>query len=73
MGGAVGAASMIWTTQAPILEGWYWFSEPDGATNGSCMCIVQGLMAPGRWQRVETPSTCWISTAIDGWTLERPR
>ena len=22
---------MIWTTQAPIMEGWYWFSEPDGS------------------------------------------
>lgn len=22
---------MIWTTQAPSMEGWYWFSEPDGS------------------------------------------
>ena len=22
---------MIWTTQAPTMEGWYWFSEPDGS------------------------------------------
>ena len=21
---------MTWTTVAPIMEGWYWFSEPDG-------------------------------------------
>ncbi len=22
---------MIWTTQAPTMEGGYWFSEPDGS------------------------------------------
>ena len=22
---------MIWTTEAPTKEGWYWFSEPDGS------------------------------------------
>jgi hypothetical protein len=22
---------MVWTTQAPIMEGWYWFSELDGS------------------------------------------
>ena len=22
---------MIWTTQAPFMEGWYWFRAPDGS------------------------------------------
>jgi len=38
---------MIWTTLAPILEGWYWFSEPDGSDERIVHVYRTGLDGTG--------------------------
>jgi hypothetical protein len=34
---------MIWTTQAPTKEGWYWFSKLDGSDERIVSVYHQGL------------------------------
>ena len=34
---------MIWTTQAPAHEGWYWFSELDGSGERIVNVFHEGL------------------------------
>jgi hypothetical protein len=34
---------MIWRTQAPTMEGWYWFSEPNGSDERIVSVYRQGL------------------------------
>jgi hypothetical protein len=36
---------MVWTTQAPIMEGWYWFSELDGSDERIVSVYHEGLDA----------------------------
>ena len=38
---------MTWTTVAPIMEGWYWFSEPDGSAERIVSVYHQGLDGNG--------------------------
>jgi len=34
---------VIWSTQAPTMEGWYWFSELDGSDERIVSVYHQGL------------------------------
>ena len=34
---------VIWTTETPTKEGWYWFSEPDGSDERIVSVYHQGL------------------------------
>ena len=34
---------MIWTTKAPTMEGWYWFSKLDGSDERIVSVYHQGL------------------------------
>ena len=76
---------MVWTTQAPIKEGWYWCSEPVRERRADRECVPSGARwkqtADGEWRKLrlvrsQRPSMGWTNRATAmsdlNWTTEKP-